>query len=521
MLITNKNKSGLKKLHWVSAAVLFALSTNNSWAFSIDDVAKEAKSLAGKSFEAPKSNLPSQFRDMKYADYQQIQFNHDKAYWHKLKTPFKLEFYHQGMYFDTPVKLHEITANAVREIKYSPEYFNFGNVQHDPETIKNLGFAGFKVLYPLNAKDKDDEITSFLGASYFRVIGGGQVYGLSSRGLAIDTALPSGEEFPRFREFWIERPKPQDKQLVIYALLDSPRAAGAYRFVLRPGKDTNVDVQAKVYLRDKVGKLGVAPLTSMFLYGPNQPSPIVNYRPSLHDSNGLSIHAGNGEWIWRPLNNPKHLAVSTFTVENPKGFGLLQRGREFNQYQDLDDRYDLRPSGWIEPQGDWGKGRVELVEIPTADETNDNIVAFWTPENLPEPGKEMNFKYRLHFTRDEDQLHSPDTAWVKNTLRSTGDVKQSNLVRQPDGTLAFVVDFVGQDMSALPDNTPVAPQVSIGNNGEIVEQSVRYNPVTKGWRLMLRIRVKDNKQPTEMRAALVNGDKTLTETWSYQLPANE
>ncbi|WP_313159794.1 glucan biosynthesis protein, partial [Mixta calida] len=186
-----------------------------------------------------------------------------------------------------------------------------------------------------------------------------------------------------------------------------------------------------------------------------------------------------------------------------------------------DDRYDLRPSGWIEPQGDCGKGRVELVEIPTADETNDNIVAFWTPENLPEPGKEMNFKYRLHFTRDEDQLHSPETAWVKSTLRSTGDVKQSNLVRQPDGTIAFVVDFVGEEMGKLADNTPVAPQVSIGNNGEIVEQSVRYNPVTKGWRLMLRIRVKDNKQPTEMRAALVNGDKALTETWSYQLPANE
>ena len=199
----------------------------------------------------------------------------------------------------------------------------------------------------------------------------------------------------------------------------------------------------------------------------------------------------------------------------------MQRGREFSQYQDLDDRYDLRPSGWIEPQGDWGKGRVELVEIPTADETNDNIVAFWTPENLPEPGKEMNFKYRLHFTRDEDQLHSPETAWVKSTLRSTGDVKQSNLVRQPDGTIAFVVDFVGEEMGKLADNTPVAPQVSIGNNGEIVEQSVRYNPVTKGWRLMLRIRVKDNKQPTEMRAALVNGDKALTETWSYQLPANE
>ena len=208
-------------------------------------------------------------------------------------------------------------------------------------------------------------------------------------------------------------------------------------------------------------------------------------------------------------------------MENPRGFGLLQRGRDFDKYQDLDDRYDMRPSGWIEPKGDWGKGRVELVEIPTSDETNDNIVAFWTPESLPEPGKVMNFSYRLHFTRDESALHSPETAYVKSTLRSTGDVKQSNLVRQPDGTVAFIVDFVGPEMSKLPQNSPVTPQVSIGNNGELVENSVRYNPVTKGWRLVLRVRVKDNKQPTEMRAALVNGDKTLTETWSNQLPANE
>ena len=213
---------------------MLTLYTSSSWAFSIDDVAKQAQSLAGKGYEAPKSNLPSVFRDMKYADYQQIQFNHDKAYWNNLKTPFKLEFYHQGMYFDTPVKINEVTATAVKRIKYSPDYFTFGDVQHDKDTVKDLGFAGFKVLYPINSKDKNDEIVSMLGASYFRVIGAGQVYGLSARGLAIDTALPSGEEFPRFKEFWIERPKPTDKRLTIYALLDSPRATGAYKFVVMP-----------------------------------------------------------------------------------------------------------------------------------------------------------------------------------------------------------------------------------------------------------------------------------------------
>ncbi|MFC3395253.1 glucan biosynthesis protein G [Brenneria rubrifaciens] len=501
--------------------VLLSLSAAPTWAFTIDDVAQKAEKLAAKSFETPKSNLPAQFRDMKFADYQQIHFNHEKSYWNALKTPFKLQFYHQGMYFDTPVKINEVTATTVNEIKYSADYFNFGSVNHDPETVKNLGFAGFKVLYPINSPDKDDEIVSMLGASYFRVVGKGQIYGLSSRGLAIDTALPSGEEFPRFREFWIERPKPNDKHLVIFALLDSPRATGAYRFIVYPGRDNVIDVQAKVYLRDKVGKLGIAPLTSMFLFGPNQPSPTLNYRPALHDSNGLSIHAGNGEWIWRPLNNPKHLSVSTYAVENPKGFGLLQRGRDFSAYEDLDDRYDLRPSGWIEPRGEWGKGKVELVEIPTADETNDNIVAFWTPDVLPETGKPLDIRYRLHFTRDEDLLHSPDIAYVQQTRRSTGDVKQSNLIRQPDGSIAFLVDFVGPTLKEMDKATPVASQVSIGENGEIVENSVRYNPVTQGWRLTLRLRVKDNKQPTEMRAALVNGETTLTETWSYQLPANE
>ncbi|MDX5627352.1 MULTISPECIES: glucan biosynthesis protein G [unclassified Brenneria] len=519
------NKLGSKQraagLCWLSAVAVLSLSTAPAWAFSIDDVARQAEALAAKGFDAQKSNLPAQFRDMKFADYQQIQFNQEKSYWNTLQTPFKLQFYHQGMYFDTPVKINEVTATTVSEIKYSADYFNFGSVNHDPETLKNLGFAGFKILYPINKADKNDEIVSMLGASYFRVVGKGQIYGLSARGLAIDTALPSGEEFPRFREFWIERPKPADKHLVIYALLDSPRAAGAYRFVVYPGSDSVVDVQAKVYLRDKVGKLGVAPLTSMFLFGPNQPSPTLNYRPALHDSNGLSIHAGNGEWIWRPLNNPRHLSVSTYAIENPKGFGLLQRGRDFSAYQDLDDRYDLRPSGWVEPKGDWGKGKVELVEIPTADETNDNIVAFWTPDALPETGKPLEIKYRLRFTNDEEQLHSPDIAYVQQTRRSTGDVKQSNLIRQPDGSVAFLVDFVGPSLKEMDEATPVTSQASIGDNGEIVENSVRYNPVTHGWRLTLRLRVKDNKQPTEMRAALVNGETTLTETWSYQLPANE
>ncbi|PXX76465.1 glucans biosynthesis protein [Pseudomonas sp. LAMO17WK12:I10] len=485
------------------SALLCLLSAGQLWAFNLDDVSAKAKDLAGQKYEAPRSNLPNEFREMKFADYQKIRFLPEKAEWAKQKTPFKLSFYHQGMHFDTPVKINEITANTVEEIKYDSTRFDFGDLKFDPKATEQLGYAGFRVLYPINKADKQDEIMTMLGASYFRVVGKGHVYGLSARGLAIDTALPSGEEFPRFTEFWIQQPKPTDKHLVIFALLDSPRATGAYRLTLRPGSDTIVDVKARMFLRDKVGKLGIAPLTSMFLFGANQPSKVLNYRRELHDSSGLSIHAGNGEWIWRPLNNPKHLAVSNFSVENPRGFGLLQRGRDFSHYEDLDDRYDKRPSAWIEPKGDWGKGTVDLVEIPTADETNDNIVAFWSPEKQPEPGQPFDFAYRLHWTMDEASLHSPDSSWVEQTLRSTGDVKQSNLIRQPDGSVAYLVDFEGPSLAALPEDAEVRSQVSVGDNAELVENSVRYNPETKGWRLTLRMKIKDSSKSTEMRAALV------------------
>ncbi|CDF86694.1 Glucans biosynthesis protein G [Pseudomonas knackmussii B13] len=514
------SRNFLRDLMLVGSAIL-AMGASQAWAFNIDDVAAQAKTLAGEKYSAPTSNLPKVFSEMKFADYQQIRFRTEKAYWSDQKTPFKLSFYHQGMHFDTPVKINEVTATGVSEIKYDPSRFDFGSLQFDANATKDLGYAGFRVLYPINKADKLDEIATFLGASYFRVVGKGQAYGLSARGLALDTALPSGEEFPRFREFWIERPKPQDKHLVIFALLDSPRATGAYRLIIRPGKDTVVDVQAKVFLRDKVSKLGIAPLTSMYLFGSNQPSAQHNYRPELHDSAGLQILAGNDEWIWRPLNNPKHLAVSSYSVENPKGFGLLQRGREFSRYEDLDDRYDLRPSAWIEPRGEWGKGSIELVEIPTPDETNDNIVAFFNPEKRPEPGQSMDFSYRLHWTMDEDALHSQKIAQVKQTMRSVGDVKQANLIRQPDGSTALVVDFEGANLKVLPPDASVTTQVSTDSNAEVKENALRYNPVTQGWRLTLRIKVKDPKKPTEMRAALVKDGQTLSETWSYQLPADE
>ena len=505
----------------LALCVLPLLFAAQSWAFELDDVAVKAKALAAEKYSAPQSNLPASLRDLPFAGYQKVRFREDKAYWRDGKTPFQLYFFHQGMHFDLPVKINEVTAEGTREIKYDPAMFDFGDLDLKAEDLKDLGFAGFKVIHELNEAGRQDEVMSVLGASYFRIVGKGQVFGLSARGLAIDTALPSGEEFPRFTEFWIEKPQSDRGTLLFYALLDSPRATGAYRMEIDPGRDSVLDVQAKVYLREPVEKLGIAPLTSMYLFGANQPSPRHNYRPELHDSDGLAIHAGNDEWLWRPLNNPQRLNVSSYRIDNPRGFGLMQRNRDFGQYQDLDDRYELRPSGWVETVGDWGTGHVELVEIPTPDETNDNIVALWRPDNQPAVGEALDVHYRLHFSRNDAKLHDPQLAMVTQTRLSEGDVKQANLIRQADGSTALVVDFAGPVLADLAADAAIEPQVSVDGNAEIVEKNLRYNPVSKGWRLTLRILVKDPAQPVEMRAALVQDGKPLSETWSYQLPAHE
>ena len=511
-------------LGWLVAGILSlgtsAFAEDRLHGFGLEEVAARAKALADAAYVAPASNLPDVFSRMQFFDYQKIQPRREKFAWAELGTPFRLAFYHQGMQFDTPVKINEIVDGSAQEIPYDPDRFDFGDLHFDRAQTSKLGWAGFRLLYPVNQPGKYDEIMSLLGASYFRIIGKGQLYGLSGRGLAVDTGLPTPEEFPAFREYWIRRPAPKDRSVSFFALLDSPRATGAYEFTLTPGADALLDVKARVFLRRGLAPtvLGIAPLTSMFLYGPNQPSPIHNFRPGIHDSNGLAIHAGDGEWIWRPLNNPSTVIVSNFAVESPKGFGLLQRGREFSRFEDLKDRYDLRPSAWIEPVNDWGKGHVRLVEIPTADETNDNIVAFWAPDTLPAPGQPLQFDYRIHWTRDEPAIIKGGLSYVWQTMYTAGEVYQSNLIRAHDDTLAFLVDFTGPSLADLAPEAPVVARVGANDNVEIVGSELQYNPAIKGLRLTFRIRVKDATKASDLHAVLALGERTLTETWSFQLP---
>lgn len=492
-------------------ALAVTLLASHAGAFGFDDVVKRATELAEKPYVAPPASAPrGGLQDLTYDQYRDIRFRPDQAIWRDRNLPFELQMFHTGFYYTQPVRISEIVGGTAREIRFESDLFDYGKNAVDPKALRGVGFAGFRVHFPINGPKYKDEVLVFQGASYFRALGKEQRYGLSARGLAVDTALASGEEFPAFVEFWIERPAANAKELTIYGLLDSRRVTGAYAFVLRPGTETVMSVKARLYLRENVSKLGLAPLTSMFLFGENQASPPRDYRPEVHDSDVLLIQSGTGEWLMRPLVNPRRLLVTSFAMTNPAGFGLMQRDRQFENYQDLEARYELRPSAWIEPVGQWGAGRVELVQIPTPNETNDNIVAYWVPDAPPRPRTPYDFEYRLRWQKDQDTR--PPLAWVTQTRRGHG---YSQL---PDPSVGFVIDFDGPSLKKLPVGATIESVVNVDGNGEIVENHPYRNDVTGGYRLRLRVKPIDPKKPVELRAFLRAGNTTLSSTWSYILP---
>jgi len=481
-------------------------------AFDIEDVAKRAQALAAQPYKAPESPLPKELLDLSYDQYRDIRFKPDQAIWRNRDLPFELQLFHSGLYFKYPVKINLVHSEGVSPLLFKPSLFDYGklNGQLDPSKYSgDIGYAGLRIHYKLNKDDYKDEVLVFQGASYFRALGRGQRYGLSARGLAVDTGMLSGEEFPTFTEYWVVWPRAKDEHLVIYALMDSRRVTGAYRYELRPGETTTMDVQSRLFLRENVAKLGIAPLTSMYLYGENQRANAEDYRPEVHDSDGLLVHSGSGEWIWRPLTNPKRLIVTSFGSQNPKGFGLMQRDRSYEHYEDLEARYELRPSAWVEPKGEWGPGRVELVMIPTPDETNDNIVAYWVPDNPPAVGRPFDISYRLSWQKNDETR--PDSGWTVQSRKGHG------WSREPDNSIRMVVDFDGPRLRGLKPDAKVLGGMWFNDNGELMERQVFRNEVTGAWRLSFRFRRLDDDKPVEIRAFLKNDQDTLTETWSYLL----
>jgi glucans biosynthesis protein len=479
--------------------------------FGFDDVRKLALERARHEYRPAADTLPETLSKLSDEQYRNIRFRAAGSLWHS-QSLFEVEFFHRGYRNRERVNLFEVgTEGGVTALTYNPNLYTFGALQKAPKAPANLGYAGFRVHYPLQTPNYKDELISFLGASYFRVLGRNQHYGASARGLAIDTGSQSGEEFPVFTDFWLVRPKPQDRRLTIYALLDSRSVSGAFQFEVQPGSVTLVEVHNTLYLRRPIAKLGVAPLTSMFLYGADSAGRrFDDSRPEVHDSDGLMAQTGQGQWLWRPLMNPKELRVNRFMDENPRGFGLIQRERAARQYGDLESQYETRPSYWVQPLGAWGKGGVELVEIPSEEEIHDNVVTYWVPSEAPPVGKPLSYHYLLSAYLSSSEW--PPGGHVVAT-RSGNPPSGEGRPRYPPGARRIVVEFAGGDLDTLAAAQPVKAEVS-ADNGHVESLTVQR---TEGgsWRASIIVTPRA-KKAVDLHCFLTLYGEVLTETWVYQ-----
>jgi glucans biosynthesis protein len=474
--------------------------------FNRDTVTDLARRLSKKPYEAPKATLPESLENLNYDQYRDIRFDPKSAIWADEDLPFQLQMFHRGFYYKDPVEIAIIENGQAKHLNYSSKQFSTGKVMNKPLPKEDIGFAGFRIHNPLNRKDYFDELAVFQGASYLRSLGKDQSYGLSSRGLALNTAGPEKEEFPSFRAFWIEKPTHGSPSIVVYALLDSPSTTGSYRFTIRPGENTVMDVEATLFPRVDLSKVGLAAGTSMFMFSSYGRQEVDDFRPKVHDSDGLLMLNGRGERLWRPLYNPKKLNISAFMDNSPMGFGLMQRDRTFDHYQDLEARYEKRPSLWVEPIGNWGTGSVVLVEIPTDSEIHDNIVAYWQPKEVIPKGSEYSYAYRMAWGGWPKA--SANEGIVASTRGGRADISG------PTPKRLFVIDY--EFPNSLTSEGLALPTAKVKNNkGKIANVVVRANPETHGYRVSFELDPEDNEL-IELRMDLEFEDARKAETWMYQ-----
>ncbi len=493
-----------------AAALLQGLAPNPAWAtagseFSRDALIDMARDLASRAYK-PRDMVPEDWQNLTYDQYRDIRFPRKNALWAGTDRSYEVDFFAPGLYFARATKIYSVESDMAEPVPFTLDNFNKGKLVPDLiKTAETLGYSGLRLRTDLGHPEFKTEFCVFQGASYFRAIGIGQTYGLSGRGLALRTGAPEGEEFPDFVKFWLEAPGSDQKNMVVHALMDSPSVTGAYRFDITPGPDCIMDVEATLFPRVELDNVGIGPLTSMFLFDETNRHRFDDFRPAVHDNDGLMMWNGNGEVIWRPLANPLQLQISSFVDNNPRGFGLMQRARELADYADLEALYHNRPGLWVEPKGDWGKGAVTLVEIPTAEEIYDNIVAYWRPAEPMQAGQQVDLAYRLTWGAEapiQDKLPK-----VLNTAMGRKLFGEGRVV---------VIDF---EDSPLFDDGPEAIDVHTRSpHVETSEGVLQRNPATGGLRLAFSFDPGERRH-VELRAQLRKDGKKASEVWLYRWTA--
>ncbi|MCF6234525.1 MAG: glucan biosynthesis protein G [Rhodobacteraceae bacterium] len=486
-----------------------AMASSPEIGFEREQVIALARDMAGHG-HMPRAQVPKDWRDLSYDQYKSIWFKHTSALWRDTDASYNVDFFHPGLYFPQAITIDSVEDGNSRLIPFDLD--DFGRTDKVPDLSEqgNLGYSGFRLRTELSQAGVKNEFCVFQGASYFRAIGIGQTYGLSARGLALKTADPMGEEFPDFTHFWLERPDPGQRNIVVHALLDSPGVTGAYRFDISPGRSSVMEIEATLFPRRDLSHVGLGPLTSMFLFDSTNRHRFDDFRPAVHDSEGLLIRNGAGEVLWRPLANPKTLQVSSFVDDNPTGFGLMQRSRKLSDFNDLEAHYHKRPCIWVEPMGDWGKGAVTLVEIPADLEIYDNIVAYWRPRDVMKAGSRVDLSYRLSW--------GAEATGVVTTpgLEKLARVTNTSMGKRHLGGRIVAIDFESSDLF---DGGPEGIDVRVSSpHAETSEGVLQRNPQTGGLRLAFTFDP-GKRDMAEMRAQLRRGGKPLTEVWLYRWTA--
>lgn len=481
--------------------------------FSYERLRQRAKSLAQAPYISAHQPAADVLGKIDFDTVQKIKFRGERALWGSGPGAYPVRFFHLNEYTTLPVRINTVAGGLARELLYATQDFDYGTTGLDRTLPGDLGYSGFRVM---DGHGQETDWMAFQGASYFRCAGEEAQYGASARGIAVNTALDVAEEFPRFVEFWLAEPADGKPVITVYALLDGPSVTGAYRFDATQDKGAVIDVEAELFMRADATRLGIAPLTSMFWFNSADRRLATDWRPAIHDSDGLAMCTGSGERIWRPLLNPTSVRTNSFLDTNPKGFGLMQRNRDFAAYEDDGAFYNRRPSIWVEPVGDWGEGAVQLVEIPTTDEIHDNIVAYWQPKAPAKRGDNLAFAYKLYFRNDEPD---PPNSLGRVVATRTGAGGVPGRIDSSDGKKRkYVIDFSGGPLDDLAQRFDVEPVVS-HSRGKVDNAYVIKVVGTDKWRALFDLTA-DGNEPVDLRCFLRLEDKTLTETWMYQYLPN-
>ncbi|MDP2803915.1 MAG: glucan biosynthesis protein [Phreatobacter sp.] len=470
---------------------------------SRDALLAYAREVSRVAHQAPRNEVPRALTQLTLDQYRHIRMKPEQRIWAGENRGFTLDLLPTGNVFTNPVTIRTVDGGIIRDNRFAGDQYHFGQVPPLPADAV-VPYSGFRAFTALNGDTPTDEALVFQGASLFRALAKGQVFGIMARALTLNVAEAQGEEYSAFRHFWIERPGPGAASIVVHALLDSDSVTGLYRFSVRPGDTTVCDVEVTLFPRVDLQHIGIAPMTANYLFAPNDRTNIDDVRGGVHEAQGLQVWNGNGEWIWRPVTNPETLQVSAFVDQNPRGFGLLQRDRRFEAFNDLDARFERRPSVWIEPLGEWGQGQVQLVEIPVNDEMNRNILAYWRPRTPLARGAEHFFTYRMHWCWSPPER--PPFAFVSSSR--TGRAQGGGRRRR------FLVDF-SSDEFADPARAGGLRANLTHQRGRVSAVDGRLVPELRLYRVSFDLDPETSNQ-VELRLVLEREGQAQSETWLYR-----